>query len=155
MPIVLVVDDVPGARYSMVRPLAAAGFDIRETASGRDALRLARVQPAVIILDIVVHDMDGFDVLHQLKSDRVTKDIPVVLKTAVHEGIVSRASPDVPLSCLVIESLADTDIIPYQEAELSIQRDGRGPSLAGRRRARHCTAGCAVTTTLRCSLRNR
>jgi CheY-like chemotaxis protein len=41
---VLVVDDRPDARYSMARPLAAAGFDVRETAIGRDALRLARLE---------------------------------------------------------------------------------------------------------------
>jgi CheY-like chemotaxis protein len=41
---VLVVDDRPDARYAMARPLAHAGFDVRETATGRDALRLAAVR---------------------------------------------------------------------------------------------------------------
>ena len=62
MPTVLIVDDRPDARYSMARPLAAAGFDVRETATGRDALRFAKTQPDVIVLDIALVDMDGFDV---------------------------------------------------------------------------------------------
>ena len=68
MAIVLVVDDLPDARYSIVRPLASAGFDVRETATGRDALRLARAHPDAIVLDIHLRDMDGFDVLRRLKQ---------------------------------------------------------------------------------------
>jgi two-component system OmpR family response regulator len=79
---VLVVDDRPDARESMARPLGAAGFDVRETATGREALRLARLQVDVILLDLVLPDMDGFDVLRRLKADPVTRDIPVILKTA-------------------------------------------------------------------------
>ena len=81
---VLVVDDRPDARYSMARPLAAAGFDVRETATGRDALRLARLQADAIVLDLVLPDMDGHEVLRQLKADPATREIPVILKTAVH-----------------------------------------------------------------------
>ena len=81
---VLVVDDRPDARESMTRPLAAAGFDVRETATGRDALRLARLQVDAILLDLVLPDMDGFDVLRALKADPATGDIPVILKTAAY-----------------------------------------------------------------------
>ncbi len=81
---VLVVDDRPDARESMTRPLAAAGFDVRETATGRDALRLARLHVDAILLDLVLPDMDGFDVLRALKADPATGDIPVILKTAAY-----------------------------------------------------------------------
>ena len=82
---VLVVDDRPDARYSMARPLAAAGFDVRETATGREALRLARLPADVIVLDLVLPDLDGYEVLRGLKADPATKNIPVILKTAVHD----------------------------------------------------------------------
>jgi DNA-binding response OmpR family regulator len=90
MKTVLVVDDRPDARYSMGRPLAAAGFDVRETATGRDALRLARLPPDVIVLDLALMDMDGLDVLKSLKADAATKHIPVILKTAVHRDEAHR-----------------------------------------------------------------
>jgi CheY-like chemotaxis protein len=83
MKTVLVVDDRPDARYSMGRPLAAAGFDVRETATGRDALRLARLPVDAVVLDLVLQDMDGHEVLERLKADATTRDIPVILKTAV------------------------------------------------------------------------
>jgi CheY-like chemotaxis protein len=81
---VLVVDDRPDARYSMGHPLAIAGFDVRETATGRDALRLARLQVHAIVLDLVLPDMNGYEVLRKLKDDPATQNIPVIMKTAVH-----------------------------------------------------------------------
>ena len=81
---VLVVDDRPDVRSSLGQPLAAAGFDVRETATGRDALRLARLQVDAIVLDIALPDMDGYDVLRKLKGDPATHNIPVILKTAVY-----------------------------------------------------------------------
>jgi len=80
---ILVVDDRPDARYALVRTLTGAGFDVRETATGRDALRLARMFPDLIVLDIALQDMDGFEVCRRLKMDSVTSGIPVVQKTAV------------------------------------------------------------------------
>ena len=81
---VLVVDDLPDARYSLGRPLATAGFDVRETATGRDALRLARLQGDALVLDLALPDMTGYDVLRKLKDDPATRNIPVILKTAVY-----------------------------------------------------------------------
>jgi CheY-like chemotaxis protein len=81
---ILVVDDRPDSRYALVRTLTGAGYDVRETATGRDALRLARTCPDLILLDIALQDMDGFEVCRRLKSDAVTSGIPVVHKTAVY-----------------------------------------------------------------------
>ena len=80
---ILVVDDRPDARYALVRTLTGAGYDVRETATGRDALRLARMFPDLIVLDIALQDIDGFEVCRRLKTDAVTSAIPVVHKTAV------------------------------------------------------------------------
>lgn len=84
MATILVVDDRPDARYATVRTLEAAGHDVRQTGTGRDALRLARLQPDLIVLDIALRDMDGFDLCEQLKADTLTATIPVVMKTAVY-----------------------------------------------------------------------
>ncbi len=83
MKTILVVDDRPDARYALVRTLTGAGYDVRETATGRDALRLARMAPDLIVLDIALQDMDGFEVCRRLKADTVTSAIPIVHKTAV------------------------------------------------------------------------
>ncbi len=87
---ILVVDDRPDARYTMVRTLTSAGFDVRETATGRDALRMARLHPDAIILDVALQDMDGFEVCRRLKADSFTQMIPVVHKTAVYRDAEHR-----------------------------------------------------------------
>src|SRR3982750_483848 len=81
---ILVVDDRPDTRYATTRVLAGAGFDVRETATGRDALRLARTAPDLIVLDIALTDIDGFEVCRRLKSDAATRTIPVIQKTSVY-----------------------------------------------------------------------
>jgi CheY-like chemotaxis protein len=99
MKTILVVDDRPEARYATVRTLSAAGYDVRETATGRDALRLARLSPDLIVLDVALPDIDGFEVCRRLKSDMLTVTIPVVHKTAVygddehrHRGLAAGAA---------------------------------------------------------------
>jgi CheY-like chemotaxis protein len=69
---ILVVDDRPNARYTMTRPLAAAGFAVREAATGHDALHLVRSQTDAVVIDIALPDMDGFEVLRRLKDDPPT-----------------------------------------------------------------------------------
>src|SRR5262249_21742108 len=83
---ILIVDDRPDARYAMVRPLAAAGFDVRETVSGRDALRFALLSIHLIVLDLILPYMAGCEVLRRLKADPATRNIPVVVKTAFPNG---------------------------------------------------------------------
>jgi CheY-like chemotaxis protein len=87
---ILVVDDRPDSRYVTTRVLAAAGFDVRETATGRDALRLARTSPDVIVLDIALTDIDGFEVCRRLKTDVATRAIPVIHKTSVYRELEHR-----------------------------------------------------------------
>ena len=88
---ILVVDDRPDTRYATTRVLAAAGFDVRETATGRDALRLARTSPDLIVLDIALTDIDGFEVCRRLKGDTATRGIPVIQKTSVYKDAEHRA----------------------------------------------------------------
>jgi CheY-like chemotaxis protein len=81
---VLVVDDRPEARYVLARMLATAGYDVRETATGGEGLRLARLRPALIVLDLDLPDIDGFEVVRRLKADTWTHGIPVLHKTAMY-----------------------------------------------------------------------
>jgi CheY-like chemotaxis protein len=94
---ILNVDDDEANRYAITRVLQQAGFDVVEAKTGREALDRAGSCPALIILDINLPDMMGFDVCRQLKSDPLTCDIPVihisatypsqmVTKESVHSG---------------------------------------------------------------------
>ncbi|MEZ4323469.1 MAG: response regulator [Myxococcota bacterium] len=79
---VLVVDDDPDAREVAARMLRGAGFLVVEAVDGRDALEaVARENPALILLDLMMPVMDGFEVVHALHSDP-DFDTPIVVLTA-------------------------------------------------------------------------
>jgi CheY-like chemotaxis protein len=65
---ILIVDDHEENRYVLSRIVRAAGYDCAEVASGNQALELALNQPDLIILDVRLPDMSGFDVCQKLKQ---------------------------------------------------------------------------------------
>src|SRR5215468_556627 len=75
---VLVVDDNDALRYAVVRSLREAGYQILEAASGSEGLRLSIESPDLILLDVNLPDMSGFQVCKQLKSSPATSHIPVL-----------------------------------------------------------------------------
>jgi signal transduction histidine kinase/DNA-binding response OmpR family regulator len=79
---VLAVDDDPSARELVVEALRPAGFDIAVAASGREALELARDDPPeLVICDLVMPDVDGYEVVDQLRSNPATQDATILILT--------------------------------------------------------------------------
>jgi PAS domain S-box-containing protein len=89
-PTILVVDDTEAERYYVARVLRKAGFEVREGATGTDALTFAQDQPDLITLDVRLPDINGFDVCRRLKSDPATRDIPVLHISASYTSAESR-----------------------------------------------------------------
>jgi PAS domain S-box-containing protein len=80
----LVIDDDPDAVYLLQENLSQQEYDIIGTRNGQDGLRLAREQqPRAILLDIIMPGADGWQILHDLKEDPATTNIPVILLTIV------------------------------------------------------------------------
>ena len=65
-------------RYSLDKPLRRAGFKIRDATNGEDGLRLALETPDLIVLDLQLPDMTGFEVCCRLKAHAATANIPVL-----------------------------------------------------------------------------
>ena len=65
-------------RYSLDKPLRRAGFKIRDATNGEDGLRLAMETPDLIVLDLHLPDMTGFEVCCRLKAHAATANIPVL-----------------------------------------------------------------------------
>ncbi|HMG54284.1 MAG TPA: ATP-binding protein [Kofleriaceae bacterium] len=89
-PRVLIVDDDLASRYVLRRWLTGR-YQVEEADSGQEGLRLAASRPDAIFLDVVMPDLTGFEVIEQLKADPVTRDIPVVVYTALTLGVNDRA----------------------------------------------------------------
>jgi PAS domain S-box-containing protein len=75
---ILLVDDDEPKRYSIARTLRRAGYAVEEAALGAQALRLATAGPDLIILDVKLPDIDGFEICRRIKSDPATRGIPVL-----------------------------------------------------------------------------
>ena len=82
-PTILIVDDAPESLDVLKRILMDA-YSVRPAINGQLALRLAVIEPKpdLILLDIMMPDMDGYEVCRQLKKDMRTRDIPVMFITA-------------------------------------------------------------------------
>ena len=86
---ILNVDDNQGHRYAITRVLTDAGFDVIEASTGTEALNRAISRPNLIILDVNLPDMLGFDVCRQLKANPITCDIPIIHISATYPGEVA------------------------------------------------------------------
>ena len=84
-PTVLIVDDDETLRYSLGRIGKVAGFDLLEAASAQEAISIiSRSIPDIVVSDVVLPDFDGFELCRQLKADKSTKNIPVVLVSSMY-----------------------------------------------------------------------
>lgn len=80
---ILVVDDDPSIREMLVLILETRGFDVRQAADGMKALERARAEPpSLILLDLMMPGMDGFEVLEAMRRHEKWSDIPVIVITA-------------------------------------------------------------------------
>jgi signal transduction histidine kinase/CheY-like chemotaxis protein len=83
-PLVLVVEDDPAAAELLSRQLDGAGFRTQAARTGKQAIAMAReLQPAAITLDILLPELDGWDVITRLKHDQATSNIPVVIVSVI------------------------------------------------------------------------
>ncbi len=83
---VLVVDDEPSIRRFLRHILESEGFLVIESRSGEDAVQIARREkPSLVLLDLVLPDIDGFEVLSRLKERDETKNIPVIILSIIED----------------------------------------------------------------------
>lgn len=81
---ILIVDDSP-ENLSVLSELLQSAYFVRAATSGRKALRIANTEPRpdLILLDVMMPEMDGYQVFEQLRADPATSNIPVIFVTAM------------------------------------------------------------------------
>ena len=90
-PLVLIVEDDPDNAHLIARVLTGAKYDFLVTSVGRDALEHARTaRPDAVTLDLRLPDIDGFDLLQQLKATAETQDIPVIVVSILADESATR-----------------------------------------------------------------
>lgn len=91
---IILVEDDPFLRNLMLTKLQKEGFDVTEAFDGEDGLKKAgELKPSLILLDLILPGINGFEVLQQLKSSPATSGIPVIIlsnlgsRTDVEKGL--------------------------------------------------------------------
>jgi two-component system phosphate regulon response regulator PhoB len=85
---VLIVEDEEDILNLLQFNFESAGFDVHVTGDGREGLAMARrLRPDIVLLDLMLPGMDGFDVCKALKRDAETAQIPVIMLTARGEEV--------------------------------------------------------------------
>jgi signal transduction histidine kinase len=85
---ILAVDDKQENLHILITILGEQGYDVFPARSGTQALSAVRSnKPDLILLDIMMQDMNGFEVCEQLKADEQTRDIPIIFLSALSETV--------------------------------------------------------------------
>jgi len=80
---VLIVDDEPANRHWLVKALEPAGFTVLPATGGKEAIEMARaLKPDLVLLDLMMPEVTGFDVVEALRADPSTRDVPIMVLTA-------------------------------------------------------------------------
>jgi signal transduction histidine kinase/DNA-binding response OmpR family regulator len=83
---ILVVDDDDGIRSLLKQELSEAGYNIEEAANGKEALsKIRSIRPDLVILDVMMPEMSGFDVAAILKNDPQTMEIPIIILSILQD----------------------------------------------------------------------
>ena len=85
---ILVVDDEPSVRRLVRTLLKREKYRVLEASSGMEALELLKTEtPALILLDIIMPDMDGFEVCKAVRENPRTADVPIIMLSAVSNQV--------------------------------------------------------------------
>jgi diguanylate cyclase (GGDEF)-like protein len=83
---ILLIDDDPLMRHIIMTALAKDNYEVVEAESGSDGLEEAKTnRPDLILLDVMMPDLDGYEVCHRLRTTLVTVNVPVIMLTALGE----------------------------------------------------------------------
>jgi len=99
MPKILIVDDEKNFHTMMTIRLESYGFEVISAYDGREGLEMAKSEsPDLILLDVMMPEMDGFEVCNLLKNDKQYCEIPIIICTGMVEKVdvemSSKARPD-------------------------------------------------------------
>lgn len=83
--VILIVDDTP-ENLDVLKGILTPDYMVKAATSGALALKIAQTRPDLVLLDIMMPEVDGYEVCRSLKSDPVTADIPVIFVTAVSDA---------------------------------------------------------------------
>ncbi|NEO74178.1 response regulator [Moorena sp. SIO3H5] len=120
---ILVVDDIAENLHLLSNTLTEQGYDVRGVINGSMALRVAHsVLPDLILLDIKMPDMSGYEVCQKLKASESTRHIPVIFLSALNEVIDKVKAFEVGGVDYISKPFQVQEVLARVENQLTIQR---------------------------------
>ena len=124
---VLVIDDENDILLIIKSALHEEGYDVTTANNGYDGLALAEdASPDLIILDIMMPEMDGFEVLQQLKENEKTAQIPVVILTGLSSKDKIREALNKGIDYYIVKPFEYQDLV--SKVKIAIDDAERQPS---------------------------
>jgi DNA-binding response OmpR family regulator len=121
-PCVLIVDDDADNRELLEILLGPQGFLTLTAESGDDALAVvAERKPDVVLLDLMMPGMDGYEVVRRMKANPATKHIPIIMVTAIHDGATRMLALRAGASDFVTKPVNLTDLCARVKHQLTVQ----------------------------------
>ncbi|MBD2664331.1 response regulator receiver sensor signal transduction histidine kinase [Richelia sinica FACHB-800] len=119
---ILVVDDTPDNLRLLSAVLTAQGYDVRKALSGKMALTACQTKiPDLILLDINMPDMDGYQVCQELKSDHTTSHIPVIFISALDDVLDKTKAFQLGGVDYITKPFHSTEVILRVENQLNVR----------------------------------
>jgi DNA-binding response OmpR family regulator len=122
---VLAVDDESDILLIVRTALESAGMDVRTASNGRDALTTAdEFAPDLIVLDVMMPEMDGFEVVRHLRENEKTQDIPVVMLTGVSDSQRVKQALDSGVARYIVKPFDIEELLRTVRQVLDSDKDG-------------------------------
>jgi PAS domain S-box-containing protein len=120
---ILVVDDTPDTLELLATILSVAGYQVRTASSGTLALTsIEFILPDLILLDIMMPQMNGYEVCQALKASPTTKDIPVIFISALNEVFDKVKAFEVGGVDYILKPFQQQEVVARVENQLRLQR---------------------------------
>ena len=123
---VLVVDDEAANRTWLTRTLEPAGFTVVPASGGREAIELAKTaRPDFVLLDLMMPEVTGYDVVEALRADEATRDVPIMVLTASHLSAADKKLLNGRVSSILSRrTIANSDIVGLLKRVVVAHRNG-------------------------------
>lgn len=125
---VLVAEDNPQGAELLEAYVTGGGYDVRVAADGESTLRLVREwKPDLILLDVMMPKLSGFEVCKRLKADPATMDIAIIMVTALDQPSDVERAVDVGTNEFLTKPINKTDLLLRIKSMLAT-RHGKEPA---------------------------
>ncbi len=119
MPLILIVDDSPTEVHVLTKALERAGFATASAADGEEGIARAReLKPDLILMDVVMPGMNGFQATRRLSKDAATASIPVIMVTTKDQETDKIWGMRQGAVDYLVKPVADRELIDKAEAAL-------------------------------------